>query len=131
VSDTVELDAAALEHIGDPLRRGPAEQGLHARNEFGNREGLHHIVVGAGLQPADAVTFLAARRQHDDGKALGILPGADLTANFNAGKPRQHPIQYDEIGLFLVEHQHGVATRGDVNDGVAFRLQIIGEQGDD
>src|SRR3712207_8720913 len=43
---------------------GRAQVRAHARRELGEREGLHHVVGGAEVEPAHPVGDLAARGQH-------------------------------------------------------------------
>src|SRR5262249_45057661 len=61
----VELDIAESEHGGEPFGAGAPEQALHPREQLGHRERLDDVVVGAGRKPADALTLLTARSQHD------------------------------------------------------------------
>ena len=54
--------------------RDPAQHGAHACDQLGRRERLGHEVVGAGLEAAQPVRLLAARRQHDDRQVRGLGP---------------------------------------------------------
>src|SRR5467141_3932873 len=51
-------------------RLGTAEQRLDAREQFARAEGLGHVIVGAHLEPDDAVGFLAASREHENGQTI-------------------------------------------------------------
>ena len=49
---------------------GPPQERAHAREELLERERLRHVVVGARVEPGDAVLDLDARGQHEDGQRL-------------------------------------------------------------
>jgi hypothetical protein len=49
----------------------PALDRAQPREQLGRVVGLDEVVVGAGVQPADAVGDLVARGEHDDDGALG------------------------------------------------------------
>ena len=77
----VEPQVAGLEGLA--LTGGPpAQQRLHARDDLLHREGLDDVVVGPGLQPADALVDLVARGQHAHGHLVAALAQAaqDLQA---------------------------------------------------
>ena len=71
--------------------RGPAPQLRH-------RERLDDVVVGAGRKPAHALALLAARGQHDDRQRCGLRPRPQASAELDAGKAGQHPVEDDKIG---------------------------------
>src|SRR3546814_1339714 len=52
--------------LASQCRTHPAQDSAHARHQFTRGEGLGDIIVGARLQPPNAVLFLSACRQHDD-----------------------------------------------------------------
>src|ERR1700722_14610796 len=54
----IELEIADVEHHGDPLGAGAAQQRADARQQFRHRERLDDIVVGGGGEPADPLAFL-------------------------------------------------------------------------
>ena len=55
------------------------EDRLDAREQLGDGERLGHVVVGAGVEPADLVRLLPARGQDDDRHQR--VEGADLLAH--------------------------------------------------
>ena len=59
-----------------------AQQRAHAREQLAQRERLDEVVVGAGVQPGDAVVDLFARGQHQHRRAVAALAQApaDLQA---------------------------------------------------
>ncbi len=77
---------------------GPPQDGLHAGGEFAGRERLRDVVVGAELEPDDAVVFVAARGQHDHRhRALRPQSATDL----EPVDLRKHQIKHDEVGPAL------------------------------
>ena len=68
-------------------RRGlaAAQHGLDPRRQLARRERLHDVVVGADLEPGDAVGLLVARGQHQDRHASSV-PGS-------RGKRRSRPVR--------------------------------------
>ena len=65
VAARVDDDVAGDVRAG-ALRAVAAQQRLEARGQLGDRERLDQVVVGAGLQPGDAVLDLVARGEHAD-----------------------------------------------------------------
>ena len=64
VGDRVELEVAGPQDGRGRRRRrhravGPAEHGLHPRRQLAGRERLGDVVVGAELQPGDAVVLVS------------------------------------------------------------------------
>src|SRR5438876_85189 len=79
VAGGIDHDARYLQH-GGPLAGAPADQRTQPREEFAEREGLHQVIVGTGVETANAVLYTAARRKHQDrcpASALAKL-GADV-----------------------------------------------------
>ena len=68
----VDLEVAERQHVGEPLGQRAPQQRAYARAQFGNRERLDDVVVGAGRQPAHALALLAAGGQHDDRQLFGL-----------------------------------------------------------
>src|ERR1700722_12439870 len=50
----------------------PSQNGLHASEQFSDREGLGDVVVGAEFKTHNLIHFLAARRKHDDGNRWAL-----------------------------------------------------------
>src|SRR5262249_51352156 len=78
----VRVDAQVADFqrtLPGPHARGAAQHGLHAGRQLARIERLGHVVVGAQLQPGDAVFRLVACREHDDWHvALLAYLAADL-----------------------------------------------------
>ena len=67
----VELEVGEADHVAArPPHRRAAQQRPNAREQLLQRERLRHVVVGAGVEPVDAVLDLVARRQHQHREAL-------------------------------------------------------------
>src|SRR3954451_6544296 len=77
-----EVAGAQRRAYGVPGR--PAQGGSHAGHQFGDGEGLHHVVVRAGGEAPDAVELLTPRREHDDRQVLCFGARPEPTAEFDA-----------------------------------------------
>ena len=126
----VHLDIADADHVLGQAGADAAQHGAQARQKLGHRERLGEIIVGAGVEAADAVGLLAARRQHDDRHVAGFLAAAQAAADFDAGELRQHPVQQHQIGLFLGGDQQRFLAVLRFQHAIAFALQIVAQQGD-
>lgn len=101
--------------MASPLTGGAAGQRIHAGQQFGKREGLHQVVVGAGVQPVDAVGDAAARGQHEHRRA--DAGGADRPQDTDAVQPGQHAVQdHQVVGFPGGEEQPILAGQGLVHD---------------
>ena len=102
----------------------PAQGRPDARREFGRRERLDHVVLGAGLQrPRDGLVAPVARDEDD--RQVGEL-GHGLH-QLDAVGPGQHQVEQDQLGLLgpdEARHRPGVA--GDQR-GVARLRQRVAE----
>ncbi len=130
VGGAVHLDIADLHHILGQRRADAAQHGAQPRQKFGHREGLGEIIVGAGIQPADAVGFLAPRRQHQDRHIAGFLARTQAAADFDARQLRHHPVQDHQVGLFFGGDQQRLLAVAGFHNSIAFALQIVAQQGD-
>ena len=88
-------------------RRAPAQDGAHAHRELARRERLRHVVVGAELEPDDAVGLLAARRQQDHGQ---VGASADPAAELEAVGAGQHHVEHDEARLGRLDQRARVVA---------------------
>ena len=91
-TDPVELDGAdpELREAGRATDERP-----NARHELFDLEGLHQVVVGAGLESKDALAELAAGGEHQD---RGGHPSfTELAADREAVDVGEHPVEDDEV----------------------------------
>ena len=92
-----------------PRRRAAAGQRPDPRDQLLHRERLDQVVVGAGLEPGDAVGHGIARGQHQDRRRqpLAAQPAADR----EAVEPRHRHVEHDHVGGgALGRHQRGAAV---------------------
>ena len=83
-----------------------------ARDQLARRERLGDVVVGARLQPGDAVDLVAARRQQDN-RHLALAP--DATADLQAVHLRHQHVQDDQVravGLETAQAEQAVVGDG-------------------
>jgi hypothetical protein len=72
-----------------------AKDGLYARKEFADGEGLGDVIVGAEFEAHDFIDLLATRGEHDDGNRRAF--GLELLANVQAAHARHHHVENDEV----------------------------------
>lgn len=93
----IEFQVGQFQH-GVLLQRPPALQGLHPRQQFGEREGLDQIVVSALLQTSDAILDLIAGRDHQYGHVLALPNGGQHAETIHPG---QHHVEQDDRVIAL------------------------------
>ena len=113
----------AVEHRVLAALLDAAEDRLDARRELARREGLRDVVVGAELEPGDAVGLLVARGQHDD-RHLRLR--AHLAAHLEAVDPGQADVEHDEPHRMAAKLGDGLLTRAEPDDPPAVLLLEIG-----
>ncbi len=120
----IDLEAAETEQTGGRLAAPAAQNRLDPGKQLARLEGLGQIIVGAELQPDDAVHGVAARGEHED---RGVAPGADAPAHFEAVEVGQHQIEDEQVEMAAAVLIDGVeAGRGDGN--VILRLaEVVGD----
>ena len=102
---------------------GAAQHGADAGQQFARVAGLGEVVVGAELQPDDAVGVLAHGREHDDRRAFADREAA---TDGQAVLARQHDVEHDQVDRAAVQgllHLAGVAGGFDL---VAVLAQEVG-----
>ncbi len=105
----------AREHARQRLR-GPSQQCAHAGAEFVQRAGLHQIVIGTGVERADAIIDLVARGQYQDRRTPAAM--AKPLQHAQSIQLRQHQIQHDRVIFMGIEKAH----RGDTIGGMIHRI---------
>ena len=116
-----------------------AHHRAHPRQQLARGERLDHVVVDAGLEPADAVVLLAAGGEHDDRDVAGQRLAAPAPRQFQAAGAGQHPVQQDQVrhafgdrGLRLARvagrHRVEIALAQGVGDHVADRGFVVDDE---
>src|SRR5262249_5516993 len=76
-------------------------------------ERLDEVVVGAGVEPGDAILDRVARGEHEHGRPDAA--GPEPPARLEAADPRQHDVEHDRVVVGGARHPDGVlAARRDV-----------------
>ena len=100
-------------------RRGRAApgQGPDPRDQFGERERLAQVVVGAQVEAVHPVFYIGGRGQHEDAGCR--RPGNQVSGHRVAVHPRQPAVEHDDVvagergylhrGRAVVGHVHGHA----------------------
>ena len=115
-------------------RRGAmraAQQRADAGHHFVRAERLGDVVVGAELEPDDAIGFLGLRRQHDDRDRRGVGVGPDRAAQLQAVEPGQHQVEHHQVGRVALDLRHDVAPGRDQRRQEAGLAQVVLEQAAD
>ena len=80
---------------GSPAGVVAAQHRAQAGEQLVDADRLRHVVVGAGVERRDLLPLLADRREHDH---RCRAPGAQLTADVDAGPVGQHEIEDHRLG---------------------------------
>ena len=113
---------AALLRFG----HGARQDHLYAGHQLPRAERLYHIIVRAALQARKLVVFLAACRQHDDGRvdfALAHLAQAGHTVH-----KRHHDVQYHKVRSGGGQRRQRGGAVGGLFALEAFVLQMLADQ---
>ena len=128
VRGDVHLDVGISQLLAGQRRPHPAKHGADAGDQLARAERLGDIIVGAGLEAADAVALLAARGQHDDRHVGRRRAAAQAAADFDPADALDHPVEEDDVGPhFIGQHQRFLAVAG-AGHLVTCALEMIGEQ---
>ena len=107
VARGVEPQLLEPDRVADrPRRAGAAQQGPQARLQLADIERLDEVVVGARVEPVDAVRDRVARGQHQDRDA--IARPAQLAADLEPVDARHADIEHERIG----HERAGLRERG-------------------
>jgi hypothetical protein len=102
----------------------PAQHRAHARRELPQAEGLCHIVVGAEIEPRDAVHFVGPRRHHDDRQVARVRPRSQDAAHLEAAQDREIQVEDDQVGRVVDDGlQRRVARAHELDARVAVALE--------
>src|SRR5438270_556415 len=110
--------------------RGPdtTEDGADAGDELARAERLGHIIVGAGVETADAVALLATRCQHHDRDVGRGRAAAQATADLDPADALDHPVEQDHVRLDLVDQDQGFLAVAGAGYVIAGALEMKGDE---
>jgi len=124
VGSRVDREASDFDDArGIDGRLGATKQSLDAGDELSRAERLGNVIVGAHFEADDAVGFVAARGEHQDGQAIQRFVLADFAADVQAGHFREHEIEQEKIGRRFFQ---GREAAGAVEGGVDLKT-LVGE----
>jgi hypothetical protein len=112
----------------DRARIGPPQQRLDPQRQLAHLERLGHVVVGADLQPLDAVGVGAARGEEDDGDVLGLGRAAERAADLEPRVVGQHEIEQHQVGGLPLAQAQGFGTEAGRVDPEPLLRELVGEQ---
>ena len=133
----IEREVADPQHLVVARHARAAQQRTKARQQLVERERLHEVVVGAGVEPGDPVAHLVAGGEHEHGRA--VAPLAQAPARGEPVDVRHQHVEHDHVGLRL-QHRHerlGAVAGGDdvvalegegPHEGVAHALVVLGHE---
>ena len=102
---------------------GTTQQCAHASQQFARTEWFDEIVVGARVEPGNAIFDLALGGEHENGHGNG--EPAQLGAEGEAIELRQHDIEQDEIRFLLEGTVEAGGTVGGGEDAISFGGQGV------
>ena len=79
--------------------RRAAQRRADAREQLALRERLHDVVVGAAVEPGDAIVLLARAVSMMTGISLRLRVALQLPRELEPADVRQHPVHEHEIGV--------------------------------
>jgi hypothetical protein len=100
--------------------RGSAQQGAKSGHQLCWGKGLDQVVVGATLQPLDAVLDGIARGEHQDRRLVAGIPQA--RQHPHAVQLWHHPVEHDglgPLGLNLGQRLLSIASRNNAEPLIA------------
>ncbi len=100
-----------------------AHQRADTGQQLGKGEGFYQIVVGPGIEPADAIFYSISgceQKHRHGGAAL-----AERRQNFQSTAARQHHIENQKIEAFRACQIEAVLAGIGHRDGVVIRLQTL------
>ena len=93
----IEHEVADLQRLVRLGERGAAQERAQPGEQLVERERLHEVVVGAGVEPGDPIGHLVAGGQHEDRERAVAV--AELAAHGEAVDVGHHHVEHDDVGL--------------------------------
>jgi hypothetical protein len=113
--------------LGAAVGRPAAHERAQPGQQLAEVERLDQVVVGAGVQPLDAVLDRIAGGEHEDRRAHALV--AQPAAGLEAVQPRQHHVEDDDVVRRGAGHpQRVLAADRDVGEQ-ALLAQPLPDQG--
>src|SRR5581483_3266035 len=107
----VDLEPAEVQDGRTAVERfsASAQNGFKTRYDFARGERFANIIVGAQFESDDAVDFIGARRQHNDGNVALLAPQG--ARDLESVDGRQTHVEYHRVGHLACGTQRRVAVR--------------------
>lgn len=105
---------AELLALGGHRLRAPQHR-TDAREQLARVEGLAEIVIGAELEPDDAVDVVSPRGEHEDRRPLHGRLRAHLLAQLEAVLARQHEVEQERIERLRLQRADQLVTVREVH----------------
>ncbi len=106
-----------------------AQERAQSSQQFLEVEGLHQVIVGAGIQPRDAIVNGIARGQHENRRAE--TGAAQFAADRVAALQRQHHVQDDNVVRIDRRLIQGAFSVGRNIHRVSLLPQALGQESGD
>src|SRR5882672_1119007 len=119
-----ERERADFQRPAVRRRLRPAQDRAQARDQLARRAGLRHVVVGAELEPDDAVDVVAARGEHDHRHAARL---ADQAQRLDAVDLRHHHVEHHDLVAAREREARRRLAVVHGGDAEAFALEIFPE----
>ena len=123
-----EIAVAKLSRAVVRLLFKPSKEGLDAGHQGLGAEWFGDVVVGSQFQTDDGVRLLGFGGQHDDGEHRGCRSRSKAFADLEAVDLRQHQVEDDQVGLFLLRVPEAFHTSLGQDGLKTFFLQIEFDQ---
>src|SRR2546430_4051826 len=105
----VERHVREGEDVAGQVSARAAQDRLHARDDLGEAERLGHVVVATRAQCLDLVLDRVLRGEEEDRRLEALL--TEAPPDCDPVEVREHPVEYDEIGLEVRHSGDRAATR--------------------
>ena len=98
------------------------------RRQLAHLERLRDVVVGADLEPLDAVGVGPACGEEDDRDVLGLGRPAERAANFQSRKVGEHQVEKNQVRRLSLAQPQSLGAKSGRVDGEPLLGELIGKQ---